>query len=208
MKIIEITKQKTYYAIRTTEGDFELDGELLRKYQLMEGMEFDGETMEELHRKSRFRRAYRRACYLLDERDYSYCMMYQKLMKTYQDRELCRSVMEQLVQCGSINDRRYAARLAEYLVETKRFGIFRARQEMLRRGLDKNLIEESLAPFEETAEENIPEVLEKKYGRILTDPKDWKAREKAVAGMARLGYNYRAVKDAIEDYFAEFEEEE
>jgi hypothetical protein len=61
MKIIEITKQKTYYAIRTTEGDFELDGELLRKYQLMEGMEFDGETMEELHRKSRFRRAYRRA---------------------------------------------------------------------------------------------------------------------------------------------------
>jgi regulatory protein len=135
-------------------------------------------------------------------------MMYQKLMKTYQDRELCRSVMEQLVQCGSINDRRYAARLAEYLVETKRFGIFRARQEMLRRGLDKNLIEESLAPFEETAEENIPEVLEKKYGRILTDPKDWKAREKAVAGMARLGYNYRAVKDAIEDYFAEFEEEE
>jgi len=49
---------------------------------------------------------------------------------------------------------------------------------------------------------------EKKYGRILTDPKDWKAREKAVAGMARLGYNYRAVKDAIEDYFAEFEEEE
>lgn len=208
MKITEIEKQKTYYAVRTTDGEYEVDGELLRRFRLMEGMEIDAETMEALHTKSRFRRAYRRACYLLDERDYSYSMMYQKLMKTYQDKELCRSVMEQLVQCGSINDRRYAARLAEYLVETKRFGIFRARQEMLRRGLEKNLVEESLEPFEESAEENIPLVLEKKYGRILTDPKDWKAREKAVAGMARLGYNYRAVKDAIEDYFADWEEDE
>ncbi|MBE6850115.1 MAG: RecX family transcriptional regulator, partial [Ruminococcus sp.] len=140
--------------------------------------------------------------------DYSYSMMYQKLMRTYQDRALCSSVMQQLVQCGSINDRRYAARLAEYLVETKRYGIFRARQEMLRRGLEKTLIEESLEPFEDAAEENIPVVLEKKYARYLTDPKDWKAREKVIAGMARLGYNYRAVKDAIEDYFSDWEEDE
>ncbi len=208
MKIIEIQKQKTYYAVRTPDGVYEVDGELLRRFRLMEGMEIDPETLEELHRKSRFRRAYRRACYLLDERDYSYSMMYQKLMRTYQDRELCKSVMEQLVQCGSINDRRYAEKLAEYLVETKRFGIFRARQEMLRRGLEKNLVEDSLSGWEDAAEENIPMVLEKKYGRVLTDPGDWKAREKVIAGMARLGYNYRAVKEAIEDYFADWEEEE
>ena len=41
MKIIEIKKQKTYYAVHTTDGDFELDGELLRRYHLTEGMEFD-----------------------------------------------------------------------------------------------------------------------------------------------------------------------
>ncbi len=208
MKITEIEKQKNYYAVHTTDGVYEVEGELLRRFRLREGMEIDAETIEDLHRKSRFRRAYRRACYLLDERDYSYSMMYQKLMRTYQDRELCKSVMEQLVQCGSINDRRYAARLAEYLVETKRFGIFRARQEMLRRGLEKNLVEESLEPFEESAAENIPMVLEKKYARYLTDPNDWKAREKVVAGMARLGYHYRDVKEAIEEYFADWEDED
>lgn len=206
MKITEIEKQKNYYAVHTTDGVYEVEGELLRRFRLCEGMEIDAETLEDLHSKSRFRRAYRRACYLLDERDYSYSMMYQKLMRTYQDRELCKSVMEQLVQCGSINDRRYAARLAEYLVETKRFGIFRARQEMLRRGLEKNLVEESLEPFEESAVENIPMVLEKKYARCLTDPNDWKAREKVVAGMARLGYHYRDVKEAIEEYFADWED--
>ncbi len=208
MIIKEITKQKTYYAVRTTDGVYELDGELLRRYHLQERMDFDSELLQELHEKSRFRRAYRRACYLLDERDYSYSMMYQKLMRTYQDRPLCQKVMEQLVQCGSIDDRRYAARLAEYLVETKRYGIYRASQEMYRKGLDKQLIENALADLEDAAEENIPLVLEKKYGRILTDPNDWKAREKVVAGMARLGYNYRSVKEAIEDYFADWEEDE
>lgn len=207
MKITEIQKQKTYYAVSTEEGVFEIDGELLRHYRLQEGMECDGDTLLELHQKSRFRRAYRRACYLLDERDYSYSMMYQKLMRTYQDRELCNSVMQQLVQCGSINDRRYAERLAEYLVVSKRYGIFRARQEMLRRGLEKNLVEDALDGWEDAAEENIPAVLEKKYARYLTDPKDWKAREKVVAGMARLGYNYRDVKAAIEEYFADWDEE-
>ncbi|MBR6618627.1 MAG: regulatory protein RecX [Oscillospiraceae bacterium] len=208
MKIREIHKEKTFYAVSAGDGVYEIDGELLRRYGMQEGMECDGDTLLELHQKSRFRRAYRRACYLLDERDYSYSMMYQKLMRTYQDRELCNSVMQQLVQCGSINDRRYAERLAEYLVVSKRYGIFRARQEMLRRGLEKNLVEDALDGWEDAAEENIPAVLEKKYARYLTDPKDWKAREKVVAGMARLGYNYRDVKAAIEEYFADWDEDE
>ncbi len=208
MKIREICKEKTYYAVSAGDSVYEIDGELLRRYSLMEGTEIDGGLLEELHTKSRFRRAYRRACYLLDERDYSYSMMYQKLMRTYQDRELCNSVMQQLVQCGSIDDRRYAGRLAEYLVESRRYGIFRARQEMLRRGLEKNLVEDALEGWEEAAGENIPVVLEKKYARYLTDPKDYKAREKVIAGMARLGYNYRDVKAAIEDYFTEWDEDE
>lgn len=208
MIIKEITKQKTYYEVRTEDGIYEIEGELLRRFHLQEGMDADEEALEEMHRKSRFRRAYRRACYLLDERDYSYSMMHQKLMRTYQDRELCSAVLRQLVQCGAIDDRRYAARLAEYLVESKRYGTYRALQEMRRKGLDKDLAQEALAPYEEAAEENIPYVLEKKYGRCLTDPNDRKTRDKVIAGMARLGYDYHSVRDAIEDYFADWEEDE
>lgn len=207
MSIKEIRKEKTYYAVITEDGAYEIDGELLRQYRLQEGMDSDEALLSELHTKSRLRRAYRRACYLLDERDYSYSMLYQKLMRTYQDRELCTKVMQKLVQCGSIDDRRYANRLAEYLVMSKRYGIFRARQEMLRRGLEKSLVEDALDGWEDEAAENIPTVLEKKYARYLTDPKDYKSREKVIAGMARLGYNYRDVKAAIEDYFADFDEE-
>ena len=96
MKITEIIRKKTYYEVYAGDAVYEIDGELLRQYHIQEGESLDEDTLEELHKKSRFRRAYRRACYLLDDRDYSYCMMYQKLMHTYQDKQLCIKVMEQL----------------------------------------------------------------------------------------------------------------
>lgn len=208
VKINKIIRKKSYYEVQVTDAVYEIDGELLRQYGLQENESFEVDVLEELHQKSRFRRAYQRACYLLDDRDYSYYMLYQKLMLSYQDNTLCTSVMNRLVQCGAVNDRRYAEKYAEYLVQRKGYGIYRAKQEMLRKGLDKDLIHEFLAEQEEFALANLPVVLVKKYGSILIDEQDFKARNKVIAGMTRLGYDYRAVRNAIEDYFAEQEDEE
>ncbi len=206
MYITEIIRTRAYYEVHTGDAVYELDGSLMEQYAIKAGMHVPEETLCTLHEQSRYRRGYRRACHLLDERDYSRTMLYRKLMQTYQDKALCQKIVDALTEEGYLNDRRYAEKLAEHLVERKRYGIFRARQEMLKRGLDKELVEEFLAPLEEKAEENIPEVLERKYGRDLTDPDDLKARKKVIAGMLRLGYDYRSVKNAIEDYFADWEE--
>lgn len=208
MKIFKITHKKTYYEIVTEDfAVYEIDGELLRQYHMEQGDDFEPDMLEELHKKTRFRRAYRRACYLLDDRDYSYCMMYQKLMQTYQDKELCIEVMNQLVQCGAIDDRRYARKFSEYLIQKKYYGIYRVRQELLRKGIDKQLTEQCISAFTELAREQLPKALEKKYGSVLTDPEDFKTREKVIAGMSRLGYDYASIRDAIEDYFQNKEED-
>lgn len=163
---------------------------------------------ESIQEQSRFQTAYERACYLLDAREYSYFALYQKLMQNYHDEELCTAVMQKLVDCNAVNDRRYAEHYAVYLVQRKGYGIQRARQEMLRKGLERNLIQEFLAQQQIFANENLSRILVKKYYRYLQDEQDYKAREKAVAGMVRLGYDFRAVRNAIEDYFAELENEE
>lgn len=208
MKILQINRCKSYFEVHTEDAVYELSGECLKQYSLAEGADADETLLRTLHDESRFRRGYRRACHLLDERDYSYMMLYRKLMQTYRDKTLCLKITDKLAEDGYIDDRRYAEKLAEYLVERKRYGIFRAKQEMLRRGLDKRLADEFLEELEDAAEENIPAVLEKKYGRILTDPDDRKTREKVIAGMIRLGYSYKSVKYAIEDYFADWEDDE
>ena len=206
-KIIKIIKQKSYYEVHVTDNAvYEVDGELLQFYDLHEGETYAIALLENLHDKSRFRRAYQRACYLLNDRDYSYKMLYQKLMLSYQDDLLCKRVLEKLVAINLINDRRYAERYAEYLVQKKGYGIYRAKQEMLKKGLDKNVIQEFLAEQQEFALENINSVLAKKYGRILQDEQDFKTRNKVIAGMVRLGYDVTSIKYAIEDYFAEQEE--
>lgn len=208
MRITGIHRQSSYFEVHTDAAVYEIDGSLLREYRLAEGCDADEETLLALHDRSRQRRAYQRACYLLDARAYSYAMLYRKLMQTYQDKPLCLHVMARLVESGLIDDRRYARRLAEYLVERKHYGLYRVRQELLHKGLDKSLIEDALEDLDEAAEENLPAVLEKKYGRILTDPKDYKTREKVIAGMARLGYSFQSVKDAIEQYFDALDEDE
>ena len=208
MKILSIHRVKSYFEVETEAAVYEIDGSLVREYDLSEGGDAESDLLLELHTRSRERRAYERACYLLDERDYSYAMLYRKLLHTYRDKTLAKSVCDRLAEHHLIDDRRYAEKCAEYLVERKKYGIYRARQEMLHRGLAKELVEHALADLEGTAEENIAAVLEKKYGRVLTDPKDFKTRQKVIAGMARLGYNFSSIKNAIDDYFESMEEDE
>lgn len=154
-----------------------------------------------------FRTAYEKACCYLDIREYCYQELYQKLLRKYPDEDLCRAVMEKLVNCGAVDDRRYAEHYAEYLVRSKGYGIRRAEQEMWHKGLDRSLIREFLDEQRTVADENLPRILVKKYERHLQDREDYRAREKAVAGMVRLGYDFQAVRNAIEDYFAEQEED-
>ena len=207
MKITRTVRCRSYVEVHTdTDAVYEIDGRKLDAYDLKEGSEAEEALLDKLHEDSRYHRAYQRAAYLLDDREYSCVMLYRKLMQTYRDKPLCQRVIRALSETGALDDARYAEHLAEYLVERKRYGIFRARQEMLHRGLDKALVEEALAELENTAEENIPAVLEKKYGRVLTDPKDYRTREKVIAGMARLGYPYRSVKAALDAYFEEHDE--
>lgn len=208
MRIQELRRKRSYYEVVTETAVYEIDGRLLEQNGMTAGGEAEETLLSELHEKSRRHRAMQRALYLLDDRDYSCLMLYRKLMQTYQDKPLCQYVIAALVQKGLLNDARYAEKLAEYLVERKHYGLFRAEQEMLHRGLDKTLTEDVLEQYADTAEENLPEVLEKKYGKVLTDPKDYRTREKVIAGMARLGYDYRSVKAAIADHFANETDEE
>ena len=207
MKIISIHRVKSYFEVVTETAVYEIDGSFLRENRLTEGTEADESLLQSLHTQSRERRALERARYLLDAREYSYAMLYRKLYQTYHDNPLCKNICDRLVRAGLIDDRKYAGRCAEYFIERKKYGIFRARQEMLHRGLAKELVENALSGYEDTAEEQIPAVLEKKYGRMLIDPKDYRTRQKVIAGMARLGYNFNSVKNAIDDYFAALEEE-
>ena len=123
-----------------------------------------------------------------------------KLRKTYGD-EIAEEAVEYIDGLGYIDDEDYAPRLAEYLVRRKRWGIRRARQEMIRRGLDRELVENVLADFsEEELDEELTSLIEKKYYAKIGSYDD---RRRTTAALMRRGYDYSAIKRCIEAVSAE-----
>lgn len=146
-----------------------------------------------------YRRARERALYLLDERDYSYVEMFKKLESSYSE-EICYKVVDNLAELGLINDRRYAKKCAEYFMARKLWGKYRAREEMKRRGLTNDLLDEALSEYEEGSLERLTELIAKKYLRKLSEEN---GRNKVKAALARQGFSYDEINAAL----AEFEEE-
>ena len=163
------------------------------------GITMTDEDIEEAVSKNDFRRARERALYLLDERDYGYVEMFKKLENNYSE-DICYEVVNDLSRLGLIDDRRYAKKCAEYFLTRKLWGKYRAREEMRRRGIPSELIDEALEEYDEGSDDRLRELIEKKYARKLADEN---GVNKVKAALARQGFSY----DEIKRVLAEYEEE-
>lgn len=179
---------------------------ILSEYHLKEGINVPQEAVEEIVAANDYRRARERALYLLDVRDYSFVELYQKLEKNY-DEDICIKVCKNMAELRLINDRRYAESLARQLFEVKRVGMFKAKQELKRRGLSDKIIEEVTEPYadEEESFSRLEELVERKYERYLTDEKGVKKVKNA---LLRQGYRYSEINAVLDLYDLEFEVDE
>ena len=149
-----------------------------------------------------FRRARERALYLLDVRDYSFMEMYGKLTKNYSE-EISLEVCKDLAKLRLIDDRRYAEARARQLFEVKKAGVYKARQELKRRGIPDSIIEEVIEKYtdEEDTLSRLEELVEKKYERYLTDEKGVKRVKNA---LLRQGYSYSEINAVLDMYELDF----
>lgn len=206
MIITEISKYKgsTMCVIFDDGERIYIHEKILSEYHLKEGINVPQEAVEEIVAANDYRRARERALYLLDVRDYSFVELYQKLEKNY-DEDICIKVCKNMAELRLINDRRYAESLARQLFEVKRVGMFKAKQEMKRRGLSDKIIEEVTEPYadEEESFSRLEELVERKYERYLIDEKGVKKVKNA---LLRQGYRYSEINAVLDLYDLDFEE--
>lgn len=195
---------------KTLRLDFEegdpvfINADIAAQFHLKAGTELPQAALEEIISANNIRRAKERALYLLDIRDYSYVEMFKKLSESYSE-DICYEVLNKLAELGCINDRRYAERWAEHLCVTKKFGYYKAREELKKRGLPGDIIEEALEPYKDNCSERIAELIRKKYAKYLLDESDEKAVSKVKAALARMGYSYSEINQAIKSFYDEEE---
>ena len=203
MKITSVSKYKgsTYEAELDDGRKLYLHADIITDFGIHAGMETDRDTLKKIVYASNFRRAYQRALYLLDYRDYTYSEMFKKLVENYKSEALCTAVMKRLTEHGFINDERYAERMARKLVEIKHFGYRRCKREIMLKGVDRLIAEDALTPYSETFGENLMELLRTKHSRYLTDIEDRKSIEKVKSALVRYGYDFSQINRAVKEYF-------
>jgi len=96
MKILSVTRYKgsTFEAELDDGRKLYLHADIITDFGIRSGMETDRDTLRKIIYASNFRRAYQRALYLLDYRDYTYKEMLEKLVDNYKSEALCTAVMK------------------------------------------------------------------------------------------------------------------
>jgi regulatory protein len=194
-------KGSTFEAELDYERKIYLHSDIIADFGLRTGMVLERDELRKIIYASNFRRAYQRALYLLDYRDYSAKEMYDKLIDTYKSEKLCGAVLEKLKGAGLIDDVRYAGNMARKLVISKRFGRRRALRELTMKGIDRFTAEDALEEYDEMFSENLMELIEKKYSRYLTDMSDRKNIEKVKSALVRYGYSFDEINRTVREYF-------
>lgn len=179
-----------------------LHRDIIDRFGLEADSEIDNDTLTEVLYASDLRRASRRAMYLINERDYSYIQLFEKLQKNYPDR-ICYDVANLMAKKGYINDRRYAGEIVYSYMECKCYGPKRVRQELYKRGIRGTVADEAIENAMDGLYERLCSVIERKYIDYLCDPEDKKAIAKVKNALARMGYDFDDINCAVSEYLEE-----
>ncbi len=210
MKILSVKPQKPpLYRLCLDNGKAVLlDASIVWDFDLREGTELSEARFREIIRAAVSLKVYNFAVKRLFYRDYSAAEMLDKLSEEFRSKDICRQVVERLTAEGSINDERYADRIAYKCIAVKKYGRQRVLRELKSRGISRFTAEDSVSRYEEKFPENILYLLTTKYFRILTDKRDMKAVNRVKSSLARYGYGFAEINRAINEYFTDQLEEQ
>lgn len=166
--------------------------------------EINEEELTELLDAVSFRRAYNKGLDLLSRRPHGTKELVKKLCEKGHEKESAEKACDRLLELGLLNDEEFARLLANELYERKGYGIKRIKQELIFRGIEREIAENAIESLDIDTQTRIILVIKKKYLNKINDEKGIK---RAVDGLIRLGYSYSDIKTALNS-ISEFCEEE
>jgi len=187
------------------EYKFTVDGEYWYSCPWCGKPEIKGEKeKEKFYKDIGSRSVFISALGILSYGDNSRRTLQSKLIRKGCDREHIAAALDKLEEYGYVNDARYAANLAERLLSSKHMSRSAISQELIAKGVDRELAAEAADALEFDPAEELDALLSSKYRRYLGDEKGIK---KTVAALRRLGYGWSDIKSALDRAGVEKEDE-
>ena len=158
------------------------------------GSEITDEQLYELIRLSDVNRAKEKALYLFEYRPRSIKEVEDKLVPLFGE-DASQSALSRLEELGLIDDEAFARRYARQLFENKHFPSKRVSFELMKKGIDRDIIDEIIEELEPDPCEQIEIIISKKYARCLDDEK---GRQRAINGLRAMGFSWQDIKECID----------
>lgn len=173
-----------------------LDGAFWYSQGLYDGDALDEEKLRALLLDASCRRALHAAMGMLSHRAHSRAELYNKLIQKGYPEEACAYALERAAELSLQDDADYAAQLASSLYERKGYSPERIRVELLQKGVDREIIENTLEGLDSDPAARIIELLDTKYSSY---PRDEKGKRRIFSALLRLGYNINDIRKALRE---------
>jgi regulatory protein len=137
----------------------------------------------------------------LNPRERTAAEVHRHLERKGLDAVSCGEALERLAEAGSVDDARFARLFVQDKRELGEWGSERIRHGLLARGIDPELVEETLADWgkvEKTTE--LERALALLSRRFPSPPHERRGRDRALGLLIRKGYDADVALDALEAY--------
>ncbi len=133
---------------------------------------------------------------LIEIRDRTQKEMRTKLLEKGYDEETAEKEIAFLKEYGYIDDERFAAHFTSDAINLKKWGKSRIRTELLRRGIDRNIIDDAIEEaFSETDDDRLYQEMEKRFRGA--DFGNMKERTRIFNFYLRRGFSPDEIKGAM-----------
>lgn len=203
MTITDVKPRRKSLVALYIDGEFAVNVDketfLISRYKV--GSQITDEEFYDLTRKSENKRAKEKAFYLIEHRDHSSKELFDKIKKSTNE-ESAYLAVKKLKDLELINDAAFAKRYASELFNRKKFAAKRVKYELIKKGIDKEIVNEIIEDVEIDPKEQILELLLGKYKNAMYDEKRLK---RAIAALQRYGYNWEDIRSVLEDLKSNFD---
>ncbi len=170
--------------------------------RLFAGRELNDRDMDILRRESKKALSREKALELVSQRQMSASELNKKLRDKGADEETADYCVQWILERGLLDEERYAAAVVRHYA-AKGYGEGRVRQELMRRGVPRDLWDDALSTMPEDTSK-----LDRLVASKLRDPGDRDAVRKLSASLYRRGYSGEEIREALERARASFDYEE
>ncbi len=201
MKITLLKREKPYLLRYFLDNgtDFAIDFDLANEICLKAEDTITEERIAQLKDTSDYLRAKKRALWYLERSSRTEKELYDKLLTAGFPKKASAKAIARLKELGLVDDEQYAKRYTELCID-KNISKREIYVRLLKKGIKKELINVTLEDTECDERCQIRALIDKKYYRYLSDINDRKAVQKVYAALARKGFSFGAIKDALKEY--------